>query len=151
MKRFRLRSMLGLILALVATCLVGCGGTNISQPTTYSVDQLAQIDIYAPRVTELRERFPELENYIQNKEWNDISSFIHGPMGELRVRLGRVTARLLPQDADEAQFYADEIGKHLERLDAAAEDFNQIEAAKQYREALDDFDAFISLIPDPAA
>lgn len=150
-RRFRLRSVLGLILAVVATCLVGCGGSNVAQPTTYSGDQIAQLEIFAPRVTELRDRFPELENYIQNKDWNDISSFIHGPMGELRARLDRVAVRLLPQDTEQAKFYAEEIGKHLEKLDAAAEDFNQIEAGKQYREALDDFDAFISLIPDQAA
>lgn len=151
MKQIRLRSVLGLVLAVVATCLVGCGGSDVSQPTTYSGEQIAQIEIFAPRVTELRDRFPELENYIQNKKWVDISSFIHGPMGELRARLDRVAMRLLPQDAEQAKFYAEEIAKHLEKLDAAAEDYNQIEAGKQYREALDDFDAFVSLIPDQAA
>lgn len=151
MERFRFRMILGLVLAFVATCLVGCGGSDVSQPTTYSGEQISQIEIYAPRVTELRDRFPELENYIQNKDWVNISSFIHGPMGELRARLGRVTARLLPSDAEQARYYAEEIGKHLERLDTAAEEFNQIEAAKQYREALDDFDQFISLIPTQSA
>ena len=136
---------------MVATCLVGCGGADMSQPTTYSGDQIAQIEIYAPRVTELRDRFPELENYIQNKDWVNISSFIHGPMGELRARLGRVTSRLLPQDAEQAKYYAEEIAKHLEKLDAAAEEYDQIEAGKQYREALDDFDAFVSLIPSQIA
>lgn len=150
MKQFRFRAVLSLVLAAVATLVVGCGGANVSQPTTYSADQIAQIEIYAPRVTELRDRFPELEDYIQSKDWSDISSFIHGPMGELRARLGRVTARLLPQDAAQAKALADEIAVHLERLDAAASSFNQIEAAKQYREALDDFDAFVSLIPDQA-
>lgn len=150
-KRFRFRSVIGLLLAVIATGLVGCGGSNVSQPTTYSGEQIAQIEIYAPRVTELRDRFPELENYIQYKDWVNISSFIHGPMGELRARLGRVAARLLPQDAEQARYYAEEIAKHLEKLDAAAEDYNQIEAGKQYREALDDFDAFISLIPSQMA
>jgi len=59
-----------------------------------------------------------------------------------------LAVRLLPRDAEQAKYYAEVIGKHLEKLDGAAKDYNQIEAGKQYREALDDFDAFISLIPD---
>jgi photosystem II protein PsbQ len=148
MVHFRFRAALSFVLAAISVLIVSCGGSNVSQPTTYSGEQIAQIEIYAPRVTELRDRFPELENYIQNKDWVNISSFIHGPMGELRARLGRVSARLLPQDAKQAKALADELAVHLERLDAAAQEYNQIEAAKQYREALDDFDTFISLIPD---
>lgn len=147
MKWLRWRPVLSLVLAVVATCLVGCGGAKVAQPTTYSTEQIAQLEIYAPRVTELRDRFPELANYIQAKDWVDISAFIHGPLGELRVGLERVAARLLPQDATQARAYAEEIGTHLEKLDAAAEEYNQIEVGRQYREAIDDFDAFISLIP----
>lgn len=147
-KWFRLRPIISVVLAVVATCIVGCGGAEVSQPTTYSGEQIAQLEIFAPRVTELRDLFPELEDYIQNKDWVEIDSFIHGPMGELRVRLDRVAVRLLPQDAEQAQYYAEEIGTHLEKLDAAAEAYNQIEAGKQYREALDDFNAFVELIPN---
>lgn len=143
----RFRPILAWILAAISVCIIGCGGSQVAQPTTYSADQMAQIGIYAPRVIELRERFPELEEYIQDKDWGDISSFIHGPMGELRARLDRVAVRLLPQSTPQARELAEEIGNHLERLDAASESYNQIEAANQYRQALDDFDAFISLIP----
>lgn len=148
MKWFRSRPILSVVLAVVATCIVGCGGAEVAQPTTYSGEQIAQLEIFAPRVTELRDRFPELEDSIQNKQWVDISSFIHGPMGELRARLDRVAVRLLPQDAEQAKYYAEEIGNHLEKLDAAADEYDQIEAGKQYREALDDFNAFVELIPD---
>lgn len=144
----RLRSLLGLLLAAITVFVVGCGGANLSQPTTYTADQVAEIEIYSPRVTELRDRFPELEDYIRTKDWVNIRSFIHGPMGELRARLGRVAARLLPQDAKQARVLADDLAVHLERLDAAAEDFNQTLAGQEYRLALDDFDAFLSLIPD---
>lgn len=142
------RSLLGLILAAITVFIVGCGGATVSQPTTYTPDQIAEIQIYAPRVVELRDRFPELEDYIQTKDWVNIGSFIHGPMGELRTRLGRVAGRLLPQDASQAKALADDLAVRLERLDAAAESYNQIEAGKQYRLALDDFDAFLSLIPN---
>ena len=143
----RYRSLLGLVFAAIAVFVVGCGGAKVSQPTTYTADQIAQIEIYTAPVTELRDRFPELEDYIQNKDWVDIRSFIHGPMGELRIKLGRLAVRLLPQDAKQAKTLADDLAVRLERLDAAAEEYNQIESANQYRKALDDFDAFLALVP----
>ena len=143
----RYRALLSVVLAAIATFVVGCGGPSTANAPTYTPDKLAQIEIYTPGVESLRERFPELEGYIQTKDWVNIGSFIHGPMGELRVRLGRVASRLLPQDAAAAKALADEIGVHLEKLDAAATDYNQVEAGKQYRLALDDFDSFLNLIP----
>lgn len=143
----RYRALLSVVLAAIATFVVGCGGPSTAKVPTYTPDKLAQIEIYTPGVESLRERFPELEGYIQTKDWVNIGSFIHGPMGELRVRLGRVASRLLPQDAAAAKALADEIGVHLEKLDAAAVDYNQVEAGKQYRLALDDFDSFLNLIP----
>ncbi|NER84598.1 MAG: photosystem II protein PsbQ [Leptolyngbya sp. SIO1D8] len=144
----RYRSVLGFVLAAITVFVVGCGGANISQPNTYTPDKLAEIQIYSPRVTELRNRFPELEDYIQKKDWVNIRSFIHGPMGELRARLGRVAVRLLPQDAEQAKVLADNLATHLERLDSAAESYDQIQSGKEYRLALDDFDAFLSLVPE---
>jgi photosystem II protein PsbQ len=143
----RYRALLSVVLAAIATFVVGCGGPSAAKVPTYTPDKLAQIEIYTPGVESLRERFPELEGYIQTKDWVNIRSFIHGPMGELRERLGRLSARLLPQDASAAKALADEIGVHLEQLDAAAADYNQVEAGKQYRLALDDFDSFLNLIP----
>ncbi|MEM6836763.1 MAG: photosystem II protein PsbQ [Cyanobacteria bacterium P01_C01_bin.120] len=150
-KQLRWRSLTGVILALVATCLVGCGGAQVSGPATYTNEQLAQIEILAPRATELRVLFPELEEFIQNKDWVNISSFIHGPLGELRVRLNRLAIRLSPPDTKQAKYYAEEVAKHLEKLDAAAGAYNQVEAGNQYRQALDDLDAFIALIPGQTA
>lgn len=143
----RFRSFLGFLLAVLAVCIVGCGGAKVSQPTTYTPEQMAQVETYSSAVLELRDRFPELEQYIQTKDWVDISTFIHGPMGELRVKLGRLAARLLPQDAKQAKALAEDLGNRLERLDAAASEYNQIEAASQYRKALDDFDEFLALVP----
>jgi photosystem II protein PsbQ len=147
----RLRSLLSLILVAIAVLVVGCSNATVTQPSTYNAEKIADLQIYTPAVTELRDRFPELEDYIQNKDWVNIRSFIHGPMGELRARLGRVAIRLLPNSSPQAKALADSLAVHLEKLDAAAADFNQIEAANQYRQALDDFDAFLALLPDGAA
>jgi photosystem II protein PsbQ len=143
----RYRSILGILLAAIATFLVSCGGASVAKVPTYTPTMLEQIQTLTPRVTGMRDRFPELEGYIQNKSWVDIRSFIHGPMGELRLRLGRVANQLLPNDASQAKALIDDLAVHLERLDAAAADYNQVESGKQYRLALDDFDAFFELVP----
>ncbi len=146
----RCRSIVSVLLAAIAVFVVGCSGASTAQPTTYSPDQVAAIQTYAPGVVELRDRFPELGDYVAQQDWVNIRSFIHGPMGELRARLGRVAARLLPQDAQQAQSLAAEIGNHLERLDAAAADFDPAESARQYQLAREDLNAFIALIPQEA-
>lgn len=143
----RFRALLGFVLATAAVFIVGCGGTAVSQPTTYTPEQISDIQIYTPRVAEFRDRFPELEDYIQNKDWVNIGTFIHGPLGELRINLKRLSTRLLPGDTQQANALIEDIGLRLERLDAAAKAYNQIEAGRQYRLALDDFDEFLALIP----
>ncbi|MEB3269067.1 MAG: photosystem II protein PsbQ [Leptolyngbya sp.] len=147
----RYRALLSVVLAAIATFVIGCGGPNAATVPVYTPDKVAQIQIYAPGVENLRAQFPELEGYIQRKDWVNIRSFIHGPMGELRVRLGRLAAQLLPQDAAPAKALTEEIGVHLEKLDAATADYNQVEAGKQYRLALDDFDSFLNLVPTAPA
>lgn len=144
----RFRPFLGLVLALVATCLVACGGGPASKiPTTYTPAVLQQVELYSPGVALLRDRFPELQGYIQKKDWVNVQSFIHGPMGELRARMNRLAATLLPQDKTQAQALAQELYAHLERLDEAAVNGQQVIAGQEYRNALDDFDSFLSLVP----
>ena len=143
----RLRPLLGILLAVVATCLVACGGPAAKIPNTYTPEILQKVELYTPAVTELRDRFPELEAYIQDKDWVDVQSFIHGPMGELRVRMGRLSNTLLTKDKPQAQNLAQDLFAHLERLDEAAADNQQVLAGQEYRNALDDFDAFLDLVP----
>ena len=144
----RFRPFLGLLLAVIAAGLVACGGGPASKaPTTYTPAVLQQVELYSPGVATLRDRFPELESYIQNQDWVNVQSFIHGPMGELRARGNRLAATLLPQDKSQAQALAQELYAHLERLDEAATNRQQVIAGQEYRNALDDFDSFLSLVP----
>lgn len=143
----RLRPLLGILLAIVATCLVACGGPATKIPTTYTPEILQQVELYTPAVAELRDRFPELQDYIQQKDWVDVQSFIHGPMGEMRTRVNRLANTLLTKDKPQAQALAKEIYTHLERLDEAAATNQQVIAGQEYRNALDDFDSFLSLVP----
>ncbi|MEO1070459.1 MAG: photosystem II protein PsbQ [Cyanobacteria bacterium J06638_6] len=143
----RLRPLLGILLAVVATCLVACGGPAAKVPTTYTPEILQQVELYTPGVVALRDRFSELEGYIQTKDWVNVQSFIHGPMGELRTRVNRLAATLLTKDQPKAEALAQDLYAHLERLDEAAVTNQQVVAGQEYRNALDDFDSFLSLIP----
>ncbi|OKH49600.1 photosystem II protein PsbQ [Phormidium tenue] len=143
----RFRPLLGILLAVVASCLVACGGPAAKIPTTYTPELLQQVELYTPAVAELRDRFPELQSYIQKKDWVNVQSFIHGPMGEMRTRVNRLAGTLLIKDKPQAQSLAKEIYTHLERLDEAAANNQQVIAGQEYRNALDDFDSFLSLVP----
>ena len=143
----RFRPLLGILLAVVASCLVACGGPAAKIPTTYTPEILQQVELYTPAVAELRDRFPELQGYIQQKDWVNVQSFIHGPMGEMRTRVNRLAGTLLTKDKPQAQALAKEIYSHLERLDEAAANNQQVIAGQEYRNALDDFDSFLSLVP----
>jgi photosystem II protein PsbQ len=143
----RFRPLLGILLAVVASCLVACGGPAAKIPTTYTPELLQQVELYTPAVAELRDRFPELQGYIQQKDWVNVQSFIHGPMGEMRTRVNRLAGTLLTKDKPQAQSLAKEIYTHLERLDEAAANNQQVIAGQEYRNALDDFDSFLSLVP----
>jgi photosystem II protein PsbQ len=143
----RFRPLLGIVLAIAATCLVACGGPAAKIPTTYTPAILQQVELYTPAVAALRDRFPELEGYIQTKDWGNVQSFIHGPMGEMRTRVNRLANSLLTKDKPQAQAIAQELYTHLERLDEAAATNQQVIAGQEYRNALDDFDSFLSLVP----
>jgi len=146
----RYRPILSLLLAVIVTFMVGCSSANQAQPPSYTPERLEEIGTYTPRVMSLRERLPELEDYIQQKDWINLQSFIHGPLGELRTRLNWLASQLIPPDRDRAKELAQEIFRHLERVDLAAEERDQVLAGKEYRNALDDFDAFLELIPSQA-
>ncbi|MEM6424905.1 MAG: photosystem II protein PsbQ [Cyanobacteria bacterium P01_C01_bin.73] len=145
----KIRSLTGLILAAIAVLIVGCGGAQTAEPEIYSAKQIELINVYATGVLALRERMPELESAIDQDNWVDVQSFIHGPLGELRTRTARLARELLPNDQSQAEDLAKDLYKHLVKIDQAADERNTAIAAGQYIEALKDFDAYLDLLPQP--
>ncbi|NJL85117.1 MAG: photosystem II protein PsbQ [Leptolyngbyaceae cyanobacterium SM1_1_3] len=145
----RYRSWLSLVVAAIAVLVVGCSSAKEAAPPTYSPVQVEQIQAYSPRVVALRERIPELKAYIQAQDWVNVQSFVHGPLGELRSRLSRLSRQLLPQDQAKANDLAKDLYNHLVAIDEAAVARNTSIAKRQYQEALADFDAFLDLLPQP--
>ena len=65
----------------------------------YSDAQLQKIELSAVGIQTLRDRMDELESLIQQDEWVNIRTFIHGPLGDLRSKTNYLTqSLLLPKD-----------------------------------------------------
>ena len=143
----RLRSVLSLLLVVITTFLVSCSGPAAKVPDTYTPDRLAQIQLYATPVDQARQGMETLGQFVQENNWIDTRTYIHGPLGFLRRDLTYLANTLLPSDQKAAKNFIDEIFAHLERLDVAAQNKNEAATSTEYNNAIADFDAFLDLIP----
>ena len=144
----RLRSILSLILVLVATLLVSCGGPSANvAPSTYTAEKIEQIQLFVKPVATATTQMTRLENLIIDKNWVDTGTLIHGPMGSLRQDMLNVSRNLLPQDQKRANQLAKDFFNHLVQIDAAARDRNFDNAINQFDRASNDLNAFLDLIP----
>jgi photosystem II protein PsbQ len=142
----RLQSILILCLVLMTTLLVSCGSPTAVKPT-YTATQLVQIQKDAAGIQALRDRMLELPPLVQKQEWIDVANFIHGPLGELRVKMSHLSRSLLPDAQQPALKSAKEVFEHINLIDEAAQTRNAAKALKNYNEALKDFDTFLNQIP----
>ncbi len=146
MKRYR--SILSCILALVIVFVVGCGTPEVVEPPTYSDVQLEQIQNYKTDILGLRDRMTtELEGYINDRKWIEVDNFVHGPLGTMLQQMKYLTRNLLPDEQPPAKKLSREMFEHLVAVGKAAEIADQRQAAAQYKQALDDLDAFLDLAP----
>ena len=147
----RFRSILTVLLTVAIVFLLASGNPAVaartsSQPT-YTPAQLEQIQRYAIDVDELRDRVAELPTLIQQQKWVDVKSLIHGPLGELRAKMFRLSRSLDPKAQKTAQKISKEVFEHLEAIDEAAGLRNTTKAFREYNEVLKDLDALFGLLP----
>ncbi|MBD2464305.1 photosystem II protein PsbQ [Oscillatoria sp. FACHB-1407] len=146
------RSVLSVILAAIAVFLVSCSNpTSTAKAPTYTPQQLEQIQDYLADVQELRDRLLEIPPLVQKERWVDVQSFIHGPLGELRFKMGKLARSLEPNTQKQALAAAQEVFEHLILIDEATQTRDSRKAFKNYNEALKDIDAFLTLAPQPSA
>lgn len=145
------RSFLSVILILVATVLVSCGSPQASAPPTYTPEKLQQIETYRIPVDNARNNMSRLKELIQEQDWIDTRSYIHGPLGFLRRDFRYLSDSLLPNDAKQAKEISEDIFLRLENIDAAAKDQDSRTVATEFNKAISDFDEYINLIPNTEA
>lgn len=148
MRRFR--AVLGVLLAAVATFLVSCSSGPAAVAPTYTPEKIAQLQNYVGRLEASRDRLPELLDYIEKDNWVNVDNFTHGPLGQLRSQLLRLSNQLLPADQAKAKQLSEEILDHLQDLDSASQDRNYGVAISEYRGFLGDFDALLDFVPEDA-
>jgi len=146
----RYRAVVGVLIAAIATFLVSCGSAPDAVAPTYTPEKISQLQNYVNRVEIARERLPELENYIEKDNWVNVDNFTHGPLGQIRTELTRLSNQLLPVDQPKAKAMTEEMLGHLQNLDEASQGRNYGNAISQYREFVDDFDTFLSIVPKDA-
>ncbi|AUT04396.1 photosystem II protein PsbQ [Nostoc sp. CENA543] len=144
----RQRSIISILIALVATFLVSCGGpTTAVVPPTYTSAQLEKIQVHSPEIQAVRDRADELKTLIQKGEWIDVGNFIHGPMAEARLSMTYITPNLLPKEQSTARQINKDLLGHLVKIDQAASAGNTQLALSNYKAAFADVDKFLQLIP----
>jgi photosystem II protein PsbQ len=141
------RPLISLLLTFIAVFIVSCGDGSQAKPPTYSAAQLTQIQTAYKNTTALTDRLPELAALIQERDWNDVKSFIHGPLGEIRTRMAGLSKDLLPGTKEQALAISKEIFVHLNKIDEAADNNDYKLAIRNYGEALKDLASFQKLIP----
>lgn len=142
------RPIISLCLVLVTTLLVSCSGaTQAKVPTIYAPEKIEQLQEYLTPIVDARGRMGELQELINDENWVDTRTFIHGPLGALRQDMTILNRKLLEKDKTPSQQLSRELFSHLERIDAAAKERNSNLAKAQYNEAITDFDLYIDFIP----
>ena len=143
----RPRSILALMMAFLMAFLVSCSSVEAKVPTTYTTAQIQQIQRYVPTLTEFRSRMDKLGTLIQQRNWVDTRTYIHGPLGDLRNTMKTVSASLLPKSQQQAVDLTKSLFGDLVNIDLAAKDLDYAKVTASYQQAVNDFDSFLQLIP----
>lgn len=143
----RPRSIFALMMAFLMAFLVSCSSVEAKVPTTYTAAQIQQIQRYVPTLTELRSRMDRLGTLIQQRNWVDTKTYIHGPLGDLRNVMKTVSASLLPSSQQQAADLTKSLFTDLVNIDLAAKELDYAKVTASYQKAVNDFDSFLQLIP----
>ncbi len=141
------RSILAVVFAVITVFMVGCSSPTVTKKLTYTPEQISTIQTTATDLTQMRDRLPELQNLIQQEDWIFARNFIHGPLGEIRVKMSQVARDLLPDSQKQARQLAKEVANDLVEIDQAAARTNYKDAVRYYGETIKDLDAFFKLVP----
>ena len=92
-------------------------------------------------------RMDNLGALIQKRNWVDAKTYIHGPLGDLRGSMKSVSAILLPKSQAQAVDLTKSLFADLVNVDLAIKDLDFPKVTSSYEKAVNDFDAFLQLIP----
>jgi photosystem II protein PsbQ len=141
------RPLISLLLVFISVFVVSCGDGVQAKAPTYSAAQLVQIQATSKNVSALTDRLPELAAMIQKRDWNNVKSFIHGPLGDIRILMSALSRELLPGTKEQALATSKEIFVHFNKIDEAAGNNDYPAAIRNYGEAMKDIATLTNLVP----
>lgn len=142
------RPLISIMLVLLTTLLVSCSSPNKAKiPTVYTPEQINQLQRFRSPIAEAREEMDTLQGLIEDENWVDTRTLIHGPLGELRQNMNIVSNKLLQKDQKTARNLARELFNDFEKIDEAAKARSFSRAKVAYESAIQDFDAYLDLVP----
>ncbi len=96
----------------------------------------------------LRDRLASFQPLIEKRQWSEVHQAIPDLLSDLRQKMSAVTDQLELQDRLLVRAIETEVLIHLEKIDEADEVSDDREAEVNYQQALQDFDAFLQLVPE---
>ena len=147
----RLRPVFSLILVSLATLLISCGGPNVATaPPSYTQSQIEKIQEYVPDLVAVKDRGPELQKLIENEDWIDVGTFIHGPITEAKLNMNFIVSNLFPDQQKQARKIVRNMLNNLVKIDQAADARNSRQALSAYDAVFGDISQFLDLVPAEA-
>ena len=104
--------------------------------TLWTVLHPAAMAEVPPQVSRLQVQVNTLQGYVQNKEWLEVRSYIHGPMGQVRRQLFFISQDLPKAKRAAIEDDIADVSKNLNLMDEAAEVYSATSLVKAQK-ALD--------------
>jgi photosystem II protein PsbQ len=146
------RPILSVVLVLVTTVLVACGGPSaVAPPPTYSQFQLDRIQEYSRSILENHQRFDELAAAVDAGNYQEAQAITNGPLGQMLMDIKGLNRNLLPKAQPVAQETARALFDDLLEVKQALVGGNITEARRAFAAAGADFERYMSLLPETSA
>ncbi|MEL7085926.1 MAG: hypothetical protein AAF268_01345 [Cyanobacteria bacterium P01_A01_bin.3] len=92
------------------------------------------------QVTKLQSQVETLQEYVEGREWLEIRSFIHGPMGQVRRQLFFISQKLPKSMQASLEDEIEAVSANLNVMDEAAENYSEkrlVNAQKELAQAVE--------------
>jgi photosystem II protein PsbQ len=150
MSKYRsfLAAALAVVMVLFVTFVSPAEAKSKSRAQVYTADQITEIQGYAREVNMMRDRITtDLKALVDKEDWVFTRNFIHGPLGELRLKMLTIARDLFPDAQAKARDLAKDTFTALANLDKAAADKDSRALSRSFKDLVKSLDEFDALLP----
>jgi photosystem II protein PsbQ len=104
-------------------------------------------DVYVARISKLSDRLEVLQKYVDSNNWNNIRTYIHGPLGEVRRDIAYLAQGLQGTAKQSAKALGKAIADDLVKLDFAAKNTDAAAVQSAFLQVTQHFDQLLALLP----